>query len=263
MKHTPLTDQGIYNINTIIVFLDTLKDEEVFYKEGGPKIIELFDYYFKLTLKIEIDAIKSEFWDLSNDFTDPQRLKNIYKIKFKQLLNWTDAEKLDSKFILDLLDKLLFPFINRHNKKSFNVDMEAALKINTSFLLLITSLFTYKEEIESLLEQCDAYAGIYQNNDIREPEIKASVYGIASKRKTDVIKILSTMYDNKMFVDKDGNAVTNKQKLMDSFGMFLGEDFSAYSSSLSQAKTRDEKTYMKPFKEMENEALRYFNAVED
>lgn len=48
---------------------------------------------------------------------------------------------------------------------------------------------------------------------------------------------------------------------MESFGEFFGDDFSAYSTSLSQAKTRDEKTFLRPFREIEKEALRYFNAV--
>lgn len=81
------------------------------------------------------------------------------------------------------------------------------------------------------------------------------------RHKTDIIKILSAMYDAKMFAGEDGKPLTNKQKLMDAFGEFLGEDFSAYSASLSQAKNRDEKTFLKPFKEIEKEALRYFNAL--
>jgi hypothetical protein len=92
-------------------------------------------------------------------------------------------------------------------------------------------------------------------------KIDKNEYYLASKHKTDFIKILSSMYDARLFVDAEGNPVTNKQKLMEAFGQFLNDDFSAYSASLSQAKTRDEKTFMKPFKEIEKEALRYFNAV--
>lgn len=86
---------------------------------------------------------------------------------------------------------------------------------------------------------------------------------IASKRKTDFIKILSAMYDAGIFVDALGEPATSKQKLLEDMGAFMNDDFSAYSASLSQAKTRDEKTFLKPFKEIEKEALRYFNAVGD
>jgi len=44
---------------------------------------------------------------------------------------------------------------------------------------------------------------------------------------------------------------------MDAFGEFLGDDFSTYSVSLTQAKNRDRKTFMKPFTEIENAAERY------
>ncbi len=45
---------------------------------------------------------------------------------------------------------------------------------------------------------------------------------------------------------------------MEAFGEFLGDDFSAYSASLSQAKTRDEKTFLKPFVEIEKAAKHYY-----
>jgi hypothetical protein len=83
----------------------------------------------------------------------------------------------------------------------------------------------------------------------------------APKKKTDIIKILSAMYDANMFAGEDGKLLTNKQKMMEAFGEFLGDDFSSYSTSLSQAKTRDEKTFLKPFREIEKESLRYFNEV--
>lgn len=92
--------------------------------------------------------------------------------------------------------------------------------------------------------------------------ISADVYP-APKKKTDIIKILSAMYDAKMFADKDGKLLTNKQKLMEAFGEFLGEDFSTYSASLSQAKNRDTKTFMKPFTEIERAGERYYNEVDE
>ena len=134
--------------------------------------------------------------------------------------------------------------------------MEDALKINTSFLILITSVFNFKEQIVSLLEQCVAFAGI-DDQSLTPLPATTSPYRIASKRKTDVIKILSAMYDAKMFVNKDDKPVTNKQNLMDAFGEFLGDDFSTYSVSLTQAKNRDRKTFMKPFTEIEKAAERY------
>jgi len=104
-------------------------------------------------------------------------------------------------------------------------------------------------------------SSLVKNTTIIDEDIKlnSNKYKIASKRKTDFIKLLSAMYDARLFLDAEGNPATNKQKLMEAFGQFLGDDFSAYSASLSQAKTRDDKTFMKPFKEIEKEGLRYLN----
>lgn len=256
MKHTPLTDRNIYDINTILGFLDTLVDDQVVYEQGAPKIIELFDIYNKLAKTITIDDVKSEFWDLANEFNNPIRLKHIYEVKFKQLLNRTSFEKYNSSFILGMSDEMLYPFLNRHIGKGFEISMEDALKINTSFLILITSVFNFKEQIVSLLEQCVAFAGI-DDQATTTPPATTSPYRITSKRKTDVIKILSAMYDAKMFVNKDDNPVTNKQKLMDAFGEFLGDDFSKYSALLSQSKNRERRTFMRPFTEIEKAAERY------
>lgn len=65
------------------------------------------------------------------------------------------------------------------------------------------------------------------------------------------------MYDSGMFIDPENKELTNKQKLMETFGEFLGEDFSAYSTLMSQAKNREEKTFMKPFRDIEKQARLY------
>jgi len=83
-------------------------------------------------------------------------------------------------------------------------------------------------------------------------------YRIASKRKTDVVKILSAMYDCRMFVDAQGKPVTNKQELMEAFGEFLGEDFKAYSTLLSQAKDKDRATFLRPFDEITSAIKKYY-----
>ena len=100
-------------------------------------------------------------------------------------------------------------------------------------------------------------------NAVPVPKKTKSASSISSMRKSDFIKIISAMYDAKIFVNAKGDPATNKQKLMEELGSFLNDDLSKYSASLSQAKTRDEKTFLKPFRKIEEEALRYFNAVDE
>ena len=129
------------------------------------------------------------------------------------------------------------------------------------------------DDVEQFISKCENHCRIIRelisgektSISLAVPPHKAPKYTIkpAPKKKTDIIKILSAMYDAKMFVGEDGKPVTNKQKMMEAFGEFLGDDFTAYSASLSQAKNRDEKTFLKPFKEIEKEALRYFEEVSE
>lgn len=65
------------------------------------------------------------------------------------------------------------------------------------------------------------------------------------------------MYDAKMFTDAEGNPATNKQKLMEAFGEFLGEDFSKYSTSLSQAKDKGPDVFLRTFDELKKAGKKY------
>jgi hypothetical protein len=86
---------------------------------------------------------------------------------------------------------------------------------------------------------------------------KSLNFKIASKRKTDVVKILSAMYDSKLFANADGQPATNKQELMEAFGEFFGEDLKAYSTLLSQAKDKNPDLYVKTFDDLKRSANDY------
>ena len=131
---------------------------------------------------------------------------------------------------------------------------------------------TYRDKGDDLLAQVEMQIqklrnlldlGLLPDNPAKSsvPKKTKSTSSISSKKKTDFIKIISAMYDAGIFVDSDGNPASSKQRLMDDLGIFLNDDLSKYSTSLSQAKTRDDKTFLKPFKDIEKEALRYFNQV--
>ena len=80
----------------------------------------------------------------------------------------------------------------------------------------------------------------------------------ASKRKTDIIKIISAMYDNRMFANAEGKPHTNKQALMEAFGEFFGEDFTTYSTLLSQAKDKSPDLFLKVFDDIKKSAKQYY-----
>ena len=97
------------------------------------------------------------------------------------------------------------------------------------------------------------------NKEFNQSSIKPSKFKLASKKKTDFIKILSAMYDNRMFESKDGFLATSKLELMNEFATILGEDLSNYSVLLSKSKNTEMDIFLKPFKDIEKKAEEYYN----
>jgi len=99
---------------------------------------------------------------------------------------------------------------------------------------------------------------LIKSDDIHTPAIKKpSEMKVASKKKTEVMKILSFMYDLKLFTDLNGKPLTNKQNMMEAFGEFLNEDFSAYSTSLTTAKGGDYDNFFRIFEDLKSAAKNY------
>ena len=94
-------------------------------------------------------------------------------------------------------------------------------------------------------------------------ETKPSGYRLASKKKTDFVKIISAMYEAKLFVNQEGKPLTNKQDLMNAFGTLLNDDFSSYSTLLAQAKDGDDKKYMKIFDVIKQKGWDYLNKLNE
>lgn len=104
----------------------------------------------------------------------------------------------------------------------------------------------------------DASQGVQKNDTKKAEKKQQATFKIASKRKTDVVKILSAMYDSKMFANADGKPATNKQELMEAFGEFLGEDLKTYSTLLSQAKDKNTDLFLKIFDDLKRAGREYF-----
>jgi hypothetical protein len=97
---------------------------------------------------------------------------------------------------------------------------------------------------------------IQQNNQEYSVESK---FKLANNKKTDFIKIISAMYDNRMFETNDGYLASNKQELMNEFGRIVNEDLSRYSGLLSKSKNPSKDVFLKPFKDIEKKAGEYYD----
>ena len=96
-------------------------------------------------------------------------------------------------------------------------------------------------------------------NNILADELKTvhetSRYRIAKGKKTDFAKIISAMYDCRLFETDEGKIASNKQDLMNTFGKLFSEDFSNYSTLINRAK--ETAVYCEIFDKLKEKAEEY------
>lgn len=81
----------------------------------------------------------------------------------------------------------------------------------------------------------DTFERLFRGEEVVEM-MEVSSYRIAEKHKTNFAKIISAMYDLRMFEDETGKVASNKQKLMDALGVFFCIDYKNLSQLLNSAK---------------------------
>lgn len=276
MKDTPITNEYIRLINDGITELSAYTD----YEDEPYVCMYPGDFADELGVCInnlqgfDIELVKREFVDTLEDYNKLFFQMKVFEHKFERLLNWKHDYENGVVENISKYNQEFYEFTNYQIHFQVDVRTHEYNRLKSLYINLSARITILKQSIKTMLVHYEELGRIYlQANNLKivpkedkiaqnKVQLKSGiVVKPASRHKTDVIKILSAMYDARMFVGDDGESLTNKQKLMDAFGEFFQEDFSAYSASLSQAKTRDDKTFLKPFKEIEKEAIRYFNEV--
>lgn len=90
---------------------------------------------------------------------------------------------------------------------------------------------------------------------LENSESVRSKYRIAKDKKTDFIKIISSMYDCRLFETQDGKFASNKQDLFNILGVFFNEDFKQYSTLLSNARYTE--NFLEIFDKLKERAKKY------
>lgn len=272
MKDTTKTNESIFLINKAIARIKLyydFYDEPYICTHPTDDIEELKDLNKQIS-RINIGDIKQEMTESCEDYSKAHFIKNLFEFKFENLLSWKyshtqSVEEEDMQYT-----SLFSEFANIQTKFGIDTYQSEYIQLRHQFIFLCHRITELKYTIEKALHEFEVIGNLYLES-INQPLTnvktkrgnatpKQSTYRIASKRKTDVIKILSAMYDCGMFVNTDGKTATNKQELMEAFGGFLGEDFKAYSSLLSQAKERDPHVFYKPFDDIKKAITAYYTA---
>jgi hypothetical protein len=220
----------------------------------------------------EMDDSKLPFMELLVDYYELESTIILEKMmeSFYNFCAEYNCEIVSSNYMSNKLEKVQAQFQNVKRLEDSKIKLKELVRFKqylTGLYFRDTECTTQKmilnesEVLINNLKELESLGFLEAESEKKQTKKNNSTFKVASKRKTDFIKLLSAMYETQMFVTENGERATNKQKLIETFGEFLGDDFSAYSTLLSQAKDKEEKTFLKPFKEIEKEALRYFNSV--
>ncbi|MEI7675197.1 MAG: hypothetical protein WCJ03_00340 [Bacteroidales bacterium] len=243
MKPTKITDRNIEIIKRSIDFLSELSNIEHYwtlYKSSDKIISKLRENLESLWL-IACTDISNEFLASCDNVDEIGGLSRLFKIRFKKILEWKSKSPIDIRISsLDnavILNHLFSVIGINEGQLTENKQKE----IYDLYLQNFLYLAMIKKKLLELFEEWEAMESSSNNKFIAEKlENKEtnprSKFRLSQNRKTDFIKIISAMYDTRMFETEDGYIANNKQELISEFGRLLGEDFTKYSVSLSQSK---------------------------
>lgn len=256
MLPIPNTEKIITSIKYNLKFLEELSYIDKFLSTYSLK--EFIGLYKHINIelgKIELAEIESEFWQLCESPDEFIYYKNVFEIKFRFLLNWrTDFGPLYEGF--DSTMKMENQRIKKKLLTKFgSIESSDLNTLKTNYLNANYTLLLIKIDLIEMFAQWDEMS---PSNFIANLTLPPSKFRLAPNRKTDFLKIISSMYDARMFETEDGYIASSKQQLINEFGRLLNEDFSKYSAFLSQSKNVSEETFLKPFREIEQKAKDYF-----
>lgn len=147
-----------------------------------------------------------------------------------------------TSYCLTLLDSMKYNGVNiklmQLLREHYNGYMNILFSVDPYAIRI--GMYELKEWITEYIK-CDTYLydeimDYLEEKDEKVEVIEISSYRIAEKHKTNFAKVISAMYDLHMFEDESGKVASNKQKLMNALGSFLGIDYKNLSQLLNAAK---------------------------
>ena len=274
MKDTPITNESIRIIGNVINALNIYSsDIETPYICLNPDedLADLMNLKKQLD-KVKLSNIKSEFIDTLEDYSKIFFQIKFFELKFEPLFAWPYNYASFSHDEMSRYNTIFLEFFADQSEQMRTQYKNEFNELKEIFSFLCLRISRLKCLIKAMLDEFQAIGQLYlESSNLHLAPSKTeeglqkrmvntlTEVKIASKRKTDVIKILSAMYDSKMFVDTEKKTLTNKQKMMEAFGEFLGEDFSNYSSYLSQSKDKNPDVFIRTFDNLRATAKEYFN----
>ncbi len=189
-----------------------------------------------------------------NEKTDSETPNPLFI--FKNLKAEIDKPELTSDRKLELVQQRLYDFLQW--QKVFDIKNSWALDVADQYVYTSKLYPKFEDMCRLEIERWTAVlATSHKNETIVRSDTPTPKIRIASRKKLDVIKVFSAMYDLKWFTDGNHMPLTNKQQLMDAIAEMLGDDFKSYSTNLSQAKDKTPEVFLRPFDDLKKAGKKY------
>ncbi len=202
-------------------------------REHNPKVEDIEQEFIKNLSSYDSDSINS--------------LINIYRVQWKGHIPHVTVEfGYFGEAYND--DKHLLYNVLHEAEDSGLLDFEEIRVILDSLDWIAQTLKSIGESINKLFEkwQNTSQTGTSSN----------SQYTISDANKTDFIKIISAMYDCRMFETADGKIASNKKELIKALGQFFNTKIDDCSKFLSAAKNTS--NYLDIFDKLKNKGKDYY-----
>lgn len=238
-----------YEVEFLLKLYDQLNDNFLFINRIADTLdVDYADftkeYYKRLTTKDTEDEEETD-----NDTPNPLFV-------FKNLKAEIDKQELAPTEKLEIVQQRLFDFLQWQKAN----DGYNSFAVSKDQQYIITSRLYPKFEDMCRLE-IERWKAVLNTLPKNETALNAGTptpkIRIASRKKLDVIKVFSAMYDLKWFTDGNHMPLTNKQQLMDAIAEMLGDDFKSYSTNLSQAKDKTPEVFLRPFDDLKKAGKKY------
>lgn len=273
MKYAEITEKHIFNINSILNFVEALSNKTIdkeYHKVD--KMTSVLENCLKILRSINTLDLDKEFMISVEDFDKIILHVHIFRVKFEQLLDWDCEFNYDETYS----QQEIYETLTYYHEHITQLTSEQGNKIAGLYIAIVNTLIIIKEEVENLIVKWEKMGAPFANvQTINAPALSviennptqngntitanSSKFKLVKNKKIDFIKILSAMYDNQMFETEDGYLATNKQELFNEFGKLLNADFRNYSTNLSQSKLTVKDSFLKPFKDIEHKAEAYYD----
>ena len=241
--------KGDYEVEYLLKLHQCINDNFLFISRIADQTNDIHEEYVKKYYEHVKVLVDNEVDETYSDTPNPLFVFNNLKAEI-------DNQELLPDKKLELVQQRLYDFLQW--QKAFDKKEEWSFGGECEYE--ITSRLYPKFEAMCRLE-IERWKAVLNTLQKKETALNAGTptpkIRIASRKKLDVIKVFSAMYDLKWFTDGNHMPLTNKQQLMDAIAEMLGDDFKSYSTNLSQAKDKTPEVFLKPFDDLKKAGKKY------